>query len=356
MEVWAVVFCLVGALAQGTCNVLRKYILNKKILAEGEVRFVPQLIGAVFCGLWFFIAGEAFDLLTPSKPDLLLFAIGVLGSVTINVVIHYANVRSIVLGDASLVAPIQAMTPGLIVFAAMLLGERPSLLGYVSIALIAIGTYIHAREGARSWQEFLQPLFVWTFLRSYKQLTPEEQRNEELVQKQNNARALFWAYLSAVCGTIGLMFDSTFSRYGDAVLGSALWCFLIGIIFSPGIRSGREKLRSKEEPHKPPSSFRERFRAHAWLIVATGVLVGIQYPLFATAFRLAPVAYVGSLKRLTIMVTVTLAVIYLGETKSAKRRLTTASIIVLGAIGLAFDPTQANLTNSFVDYLTNLVR
>ena len=356
MEVWAIVLCVAGALCQGTYNALRKHLINQKVLAEGEVRFVPQLLGAVFCGLWFLTAGEVLDQFAPSKPDLLLFAIGVLGSVAINVVIHYANVRAYVVGDASLVAPIQAMTPGLIVFAAMLLGEQPSLLGYASIALIAIGTYVHAREGAKGWKEFLLPLFVWTFLRAFEPLTPEEQKNKELVKKNSNARALFWAYLSALCGTVGLMFDSTFGRYGDAVLGSALWCFLIGIIFSPGVRSGREKLRSEDEPHKPPAPFKERLWAHSWSILALGALVGIQYPLFATAFRLAPVAYVGSLKRLAIIVTVSLAVIYLGETKNAKRRLITASVIVLGAAGLAFDPTQANITNSFVESIVRLVR
>jgi drug/metabolite transporter (DMT)-like permease len=328
VETLAVVLSILGALALGAMNVLRSHLMKQHMLTEGESRVVPYLIGGATCVVWFLGVGESFNLLTPSEPVPTIFWLALAASIAVNVFIQFATIRSYSLGEASLVAPIQALTPGLIIFAAMVLGEIPSTLGYVGIALIAIGTYVHARGGVEL-RRYFEPLFVWTLLRPYKTLS-------------QNERALRWAYLSAIFGTVGLLGDATLARYGDVVLGYVIWFFVLGMVFLPWMEVRRqEKL--------PPLGV--RLRKYAVPIVGQGILLGLGQVLFATAFRLAPVSYVGSLKRLAIMVTVMLAVIYLGEKTHASRRIITASIITAGAICLAFDPTQASFTSSFIEFI-----
>lgn len=60
------------------------------------------------------------------------------------------------------------------------------------------------------------------------------------------------------------------------------------------------------------------------------------------ANRLAPVAYVGSMKRFSIPIGVFVAQRYFGEKVSSGQWLAII-IITAGAIGLAFDPTPAKI-------------
>ncbi len=331
MEIEAIVLSVAGALALGGSNTLRRWILVKEMLTEGESRVVPFAIGGAVCTLWLLAGGSSPTALMPSLADARIFFGAVTATILVNLFIQFASIRSYALGEASLIAPIQALTPGLVVFAAMLFGEVPSTLGYIGIALIVVGTYIHAREGA-GWRRYFEPLFVWALLRPYAELS-------------NNERALRWAYLSALLGTIGLLCDSLMARHGDPVLGSMLWFWGLAILFSP---VGRGKTKKELPP------LRQRLRQHTIPILVQGVLWGLHYPLFATAFQLAPVSYIGSMKRLAIMVTVLLAAMYLGERATARRRIITASIIVAGAVCLALDPTQAKLTSSFVEFVRTL--
>ena len=81
-----------------------------------------------------------------------------------------------------------------------------------------------------------------------------------------------------------------------------------------------------------------------------GIFMALNELFIGTAFRIAPIAYVGSLKRLSIVFTVLLSWWILGETR-AKRRLGPAIVVTLGAILLATDGSMTRLINIFVTAL-----
>src|SRR3989338_8498892 len=64
---------------------------------------------------------------------------------------------------------------------------------------------------------------------------------------------------------------------------------------------------------------RDRLRLHKWKMVLIGTFYAIPFIALGVAFRLAPIAYVGSLKRLAILIVVFGAVWYLREKVSMLR-------------------------------------
>ena len=102
-------------------------------------------------------------------------------------------------------------------------------------------------------------------------------------------------------------------------------------------------------------SLRERLRQYWPQVMGVGILFGLPFVLLGVAFRLAPIAYVGSLKRLSIPLTLILAVWVLGEMKSSKRRFVTGGVITAGAVILALDPTPAVLIDGLEGYARRIV-
>jgi uncharacterized membrane protein len=228
------------------------------------------------------------------------------------------------------------MTPLLIAGAAVLLGEFPSLLGIIGIALITLGTYVHAQEDAKSWQDYLRPFKLLRLPADFDLLSEEEQQLARFKRK-----ALLLSYISAAFGTIGLIGDGLTARSGNISLGWAIQLLVLSFFFATVVPSASATAAG---------SFKERLRAHRVKFVGMGVAFGLHYLFTSAAFRLAPVAYVGSLKRLTIVMTVLVAWVYLGE-KKAPRRLIPTIIVTVGAILLFFDPAAKKIVDAARTFL-----
>lgn len=330
MEFLAIVFVCLGVVVLSLHAIVQKKALTASVLSGNQILISQHLFGAVLL----FISVPFFFRLAPVTEHSRIFWFAVAITTIANIAIQYAILRSRMLADVSLTAPIQALTPGLVTLAAFSLGEFPSRQGIVGIILMSLGTYIHCRENATSLREYFNPFSHLFLPRNFTVLHSLEQQKR--VRERN---ALRWAYGSAILGTVGLVFDGLVSRNGNVGKGFGVENLLIALVFF-AIPLQKKKPSEIGEGTALPSLVR-RYK-FAFLL---GLLFGLHVIFFMTAFRVAPVAYIGSLKRLTIVVTVILSAWLLGE-KKAKQRLWPSFVITAGAVLLAFDPSTAKIMES----------
>ena len=346
MELLALVLMFFGIFAMVGAQVLIKKSLNH--FGDMEVNVAVSVVAASFLVLWVISPFNAsWNSWMPSHPDQILFWGALLVGALINATIRFATTKSYSKADLTRVAPIQAMTPGLIVVTAMLIGEFPSMMGYAGVVLIMVGTYVHIREGA-ALRDYFKPLFIWNLFGSpsYVGMTTEQREME--VQTRS---ALRWAYGSATMGTFGLLATGIMSRHGDVVFGNAVDQIITSLIF---LFAFSYLSRNEKKVERLPVW--ERVTKYWPLLSLMGIFYALHMVFIISAFRLAPVAYIGSLKRISIFLTVLIAVFVLRETTMSWRRIGLASIIAIGAVLLALDPTQAVVLNSLDDYLIFLRR
>jgi len=312
----------------------RRYLLGKLGVFTGKEILVGQsTIAALMCIAFFVTVGPWWNTFAPEKQNPSIWWIGLGMTTIVGFVIQFANMRVASLAEASFTAPISAMTPGLVLLSALMIGEKPGRIGIIGIIIVGIGTFIHVREGA-SWREYLKPLFFWRLFSPVEKL-PEAERNKIL--------ALRWAYASATCGSIGLLGDGLIARHGDMILAVTiqLVAFALGfMVFVPN--------RTNDERSK--SRFFPRLRANAPRMVIMGIVYGLPFILLGVAFRLAPIASIGSLKRLSLVLIAIGGSRLLGE-QSGTRRVLLSMIIVVGAILISLDPTSAVFIDSLDAHL-----
>lgn len=336
MDLLALILTLLAVLSMTAHSLLRKYLLQCKAFTERELLIAQCGIGALVCAAWLAAFGEWWNSLATEKPDATMWWLALIVTTGVNIVIQFGNMRATRLADVSFVAPISALTPGLVVLSVLLIGERPGLWGGIGIALIIGGTYAHAREGSRL-REYFVPLLPWlVFAR------PSGREREVL-----KLRALRWAYGTALFSAVGLIADGLVARHGDMLLAVTIELGVLACVYAAVF-----KRTAKEEGAFGP--FRVRIREHAASFISFGFAAGLIWILLGVAFRLAPIAYIGSLKRLAIFLTVAGGIWLLGE-QSGVRRMLLSAIIVVGAVLIAFDPAPSVVLDSADAYLRHLV-
>jgi drug/metabolite transporter (DMT)-like permease len=301
-----------------------------------EKKFSVLELLTLNCGISTLVCFLAYFLLpfwgeiNVTHSDATLFWLAVGFGTLISIVIWYSDLSAIRVADVSFAAPIYGMTPGLVAMTAILFGEVPSIKGWIGISLIVAGTYVHSREGV-PLKEYFVPLLFWRAFGNLDHL-PKDERRKRL--------GLRFAYTGAACGSVGLICDGLISRYGNPALGISVEFALLSCVFFVW-RSGQ---RAKEERQ----SFLMRVR-NSWLsLLGLGVITaGLPSLLLAVGFAGAPIAYVGSMKRLWIVVAMLIAFWFLGELRNnprrRTRRLLLGLLIVVGAALLALDPAQPHL-------------
>ncbi|MDP3726186.1 MAG: hypothetical protein Q8R36_03235 [bacterium] len=351
MEFLALTLMFFGIFSMVGTQIIIKWLLSEvpqknkqRYFSEMEVNVVISVVAASFLIFWFLSPiNTLWNTWTSLHPDNILFWGALLIGALVNTCIRFATTKSYSKADLSLVAPIQAMTPGLIVASAMLIGEFPSAMGYIGIFLIIVGTYVHIREGA-TIQEYFKPLFIWRLFTAPDNMSHVSvEAKEALLQTRS---ALRWAYGSAAMGTVGLLSTGIMSRHGDVAFGSAIDQIITTLIFLAAF-----SYLSRSDKKVEYAPLKARVGEHKWLLLSMGILYGLHMILIISAFRLAPIAYIGSLKRISIFLTVLAGIFILKESQFVWRRVGLVSIIVVGAVLLALDPTQAIVLNSLDDYL-----
>lgn len=326
MNILGIALMVLGTLCIAGLILSKRWIFSHTDLTVQEQLTSEQVLGFLFLASALFWWPDrewtSFDF--PA-----VYWMGIAGLVLTDLVIQYAGSKSLQLGEASLVAPVSAMTPGLVTLSALLLGEHPSLQGWIGVLLIAGGNYFHSHEGAAGWRDYLKPFRMLFLPTNFASLSPADQ-----VEALRSRSALRWAYLSALLGSIGLISGAVVARYGSIALGTAINCLTLSVVY------GAMYARTYRRPQEILSGMGRYW----WVLFLPGILWGLHELFVSTAFRLAPIAYIGSLKRFSIVIVVLLSWLVLGE-KKAKKRLLAAAIITIGALLLAFDPGIEHILN-----------
>lgn len=333
MEPLGLVFTVIATVDIAAYTLYRRYLRILDVFSEKELLVGQCVIASAVCALLFLSIGEWWNELAPEYNNASVWWIALAATTAANVVIQFTGMRVAGLAEASFAAPISAMTPGLVLMSAILIGEHPTSWGIAGIALIVIGVYGHAREGeSRYWWEYVTPLCFWLAFRNMSAL-PEKERGKFV--------ALRWSYIGALFATVGLLGDGLVARHGDMLLAVTIELGALAVVYAAFV------------PNTERTSFFERLSGN-WERMATfGVLFAVPFALLGVGFRLAPIADVGSLKRLAIVLTVVGGALLLGEV-SGKRRTVFAIIVTIGALLIANDPAPAVVIGSLGEFLRNL--
>ncbi len=327
MNALAVLLIASGVMCMAGYAVLQRHLISNKVTTERDM-----LVFGFACATAT-VASSMYWLpeIGTHVYDARVFWLAIALTTLVGAPIHYASTRARALAPVSKTAAIQGMTPLLITMAAILLNEAPTAIGIVGIVLIAGGTWIHNREGATTWKEYLLPLRMLWLPHNHAALDTAEQ-----LRVRDETSAVRYAFLSACLGTLGLLFSGVAARNGSIALGFTVEVLVLSIIYAIVLPKKAGLVRT-DSPRR-------------WLgILGFGILYGLHMIFIVSAFRFAPVAYVGSLKRMSILATVFLAWFILNEHK-AGRRMAPAGLIALGAALLVFDPGSAAIiekTNVF---------
>ena len=289
---------------------------------------------AVYLGSWGF-----------SWPEVLpkFWTAVLLGSLA-NIAIQFFNAKasSLSMGEVSLTAPLQAMTPGLITFLAITLGEFPGKIGVIGIVAMMLGSYILLWDKTPlHWTDYFGPLKRLRLVLDYKRLTPEE---------QSKTLAVLLGLGSATLGTVGLLFDGLYTRRGINTQGLVVavttltailsLTYLVWFLWFPDNVKAKQSRAAMTGNEK-----RKWVRKILLLGLAFGVLWVVGILLIQPVFKETFIAYVGTLKRFSVLFTVLAGYLFFGETEF-KKRLWAALFIVAGAILISMDDLPGRVTSA----------
>lgn len=199
--------------------------------------------------------------------------------------------------DISLCIPMLSFTPVfLILTSSIILDENPTLIGIIGICCIVFGAYLisYSRETG-----VLYPFRAMT-----------------------NHKGVVFMLIVALLFAIGVNFDKILVMQSDPIFSAAATFLSFGFAF---LLISMIKFRSINLIQKQniiPFGF-------------TGIILAIEALTINYAYTLAIVPYVISVKRISIVFTVLMGGILLNE-QDMKRRLLASSIMVLGAVFIAF--------------------
>lgn len=280
----ALVLVLAGALAHAAWNYLAKR-------ASGGRAFVSlySLVSLVFAGplcLWFCLG-------TPEIMSWPLLAITTLSAV-IHIFYSLALQRGYQLGDLTVVYPIARGTgPLFAVFGAILvLGERPSLSGWLGIATILLGVVLIAG--------------------GHRLITG--------ASRPGVARGLKW-------GVVTGLFIASYTVVDGWSVKTLSVSPIVFYSISLSLRSALLMPLALQDVQ----GLREQWQANWRYIVAVGMLSPLAYTLVLYAMTLAPLSYVAPIRELSMMIAALLGAKFLRE-DDARMRIAGSALMAVGVV------------------------
>lgn len=269
-----------------------------KKLLDGHVN--PQLIA----GGMFFVSGlillsivfvQGVPTINPT------FYGAVLITIVLNILATVLAYRALTISDLSLIAPMASFTPVFLIGTSFLiLGERPSALGFAGILLIVLGSYVLHRKSfsiSERWSDAIYRLF--------------------------SDRGSLLILLVAFIFSITSNFDKIAALNASPLFSAAVINTLLGILFLIFARMFGKR-NTLVRIHYPFLWF-----AGLGAVFALGAWAS------ATALTLQIVPYVISVKRLSAVFSVVAGYLILKE-KNIRPRLAGALIMVAGVALIAF--------------------
>ncbi|MES2953235.1 MAG: DMT family transporter [Patescibacteria group bacterium] len=293
--------------------------VNKKLLGKNVPANLIGVVNMICGGLLLLVASGLF--MPPTIESWLDWPRGLLWPLIIttlfNVVIQFGNIHALKHADASLVAPISAAQPMVVLIPAMLiLGEVPSATGYIGLFLIAFGTYLLA-IGEQVYEEKGKP---WVAPR-WLAWTGEKARYFAPVQMLFRNKGVKIAFVVACSGAVAINVDKLVVLRSSSLFSAGLKFFMCGLIMLPTC------LRSRE--------YTQVSKADLPMLLVNPFIFAIYLGLFESSLYFGFASYIGALKRTQTIVVLLLAYFFLGEVKAATR-WRPAVVMVLGAILLGF--------------------
>lgn len=295
---------IVGALFLALYNVIAKKSLVRWKGKEGLFNTCVGLIAVVFLVL-------CTGLEVPKEAKEFWFAM--IASGVLNIGIFYFNTKAKSISDVSLVVPISASTPTIVIVTSMImLGEHVSSIGWLGIMLTAIGTYIfniqsyvdkrRSENHKPSWRDYLAPFLML-----------------------GKDRGVQFAFLAVLLSSLSLNYDGLVARNAPTIGFGFAGVFLISAL-------GNLLIAIKDREWKTKSQGKLSWKD----VLFPGILYGAALWLVSAPLQWALVPYAGALKRVQIPMTIILAWIILGEKTSFRERLIGGTIMGAGAALLVF--------------------
>ncbi|OGZ17342.1 MAG: hypothetical protein A3G11_00210 [Candidatus Lloydbacteria bacterium RIFCSPLOWO2_12_FULL_51_9] len=241
-----------------------------------------------------------------------------LATSVLNIIIQFGNLRALKLGDVSLVAPISAAQPMIVLIPSwFILGEVPGMWGYIGLLLLAVGFYVlsFAEEvfildpvtgEKKPWHP---PEYLLWMGKSVRYVAPW------YVLMRN--RAVQIALVVAACGAVAVNFDKLGTIRAESITFVPglilLFCGVVGL--AKTLITGEWKKVEKE---------------HITRLIQNPLLYTLVMVCYWAAFLYGFAAYVGAMKRTTIVFTLILGWLILKEV-NVKKRWPGAIIMMIGA-------------------------
>lgn len=225
----------------------------------------------------------------------------------LNIIIGFGNIRALKYGDASLITPISAAQPMIVLIPSVLiLNEIPGFWGYLGLLLLAVGMYIFSfAEEVKGWE--CPPWLRWMGKFS-RYVAPWQM----LFKNKGVKIALF----VACCGAVAINFDKLAVMKSSATFAPGfilVFCGLVGLV-KTSIAGEWKKLE----------------KSHTLQLLTNPVVWVFVMICYWSAFHYGFAAYIGSLKRINVVFVLILAFLILKE-KNAKKRWPGAVIMAIGA-------------------------
>jgi uncharacterized membrane protein len=267
-------------------------IISKRLLADTPVSVVAWSLNAFSLP----ILGAATLWAIPIGTVDTVFWAALAASGLLNFAATFISTQALKWGDASLVTPLLTFNPAFtLALAAVTLGEIPSTVGALGVALIGLGAIVLAAgEGGRSWKQTLRLFAAPALLAAL-------------------GASLLWA-VTPIVEKIAIQHSDPQNPPLVAFGSTALMALFMA---PPAMRQPARNLGA--------------LRAH-WRGIGLGTLIAGVAPVFGfTAIGAGPVGYVTAIFKLSAVFTVLWSALLLGES-NVRSRLSGAALMVLGAV------------------------
>lgn len=312
MQWQGVVLVLLGCILQAAYIIINKRLVDNKAPADcvGVANYLGGGVILMIGALW----------LNPPEIESWSSLFWPLAATcALNVIIGYGQIRALKYADASLVAPIAATQPMVVLIPAYLvLGEVPNALGYWGLFLMAVGMYVFFATEVENVS--IPDWYKRRFGESKKAIM-----GAQLIaplQAFTYNKGVRIAFLVAFSGAVSINFDKLAAQRSSPMFAVAVILLFIGIV-------GLIKTTKKNEWANVKKEHLKQLMINPLVYVCIMIC-------YWFAFNYAFAAYVGALKRLNAIIVMAFAFFILKETKVLKR-WPGGLIMTIGAVLITLD-------------------
>ncbi len=229
------------------------------------------------------------------KPELdIVFYVTTLTAVPLDIIALLLYMKAIKVSPLSLTLPFLSLTPVFLIGTSyIILGERPDRSGFIGIGLVVIGAYLLNVHTVS--KGLLEPFMA-------------------IAKEQGSVLMIIVAFVYSIGACIGKIAV----QHSDPLFFSVVYSFLLSLLFYLVVI-----FRTKH--------FYSKAFSRPVLFLLIGILITIMIITHLNAVNLVEVAYMVSVKRLSILFGVVYGVMFFKET-NIKERLLGATVMILGIV------------------------